>query len=663
MFLNLLYSLRYAQRAKAITNAVKQNVVARSLSSTESLAMQRENKQLKSQITDLMKTLNELKASMLSNNCQKEEKDASEMKENMAEVETREEAKKENEGNPLQRDIFLETFNKDDGVDDDLLSVDVDDASSLCDFSIASSITMLEDSMTIAGDSIDDIEIAERRELVERLEGESSNLQEQIDCLSKNVMATNAELQEATSQKLEVEANLKKMMATQQRIQNEVDSMKHQIRILNTERIELLDEIEEKQELSAVIALLNKEQDARRCVEEEMKAQLTIIAECDALRTKFAKLQTDMKGLKKALECMTSENKSLKKELRGKENKTLGATVERKPLSDVLGECNTNVVGGNSAFPGGTKENEAVGSSTVNSDHRAIRIHAAKMLWFANKSVEKRHNFGDESAVSSIASDQSMDSTKYLDPAETSVTSVESKSSKKSLKKKLGLSKLSRKSRRKSKLPPTGMPAKDSQAKETINGRPIDASVSAATKGNDSEICTCTSPIFGENAEEMEFYLPRLTNSLCTCGKIVQEDLSIKGGDYFALENILRPWQVKFLATQGITTVKELVRLNNYQREQVCRAMKKYRKTIVSNKPVKTQACGVALHVWIKTCSTALKNEQEGGPTMPAFLDISFCSRDDSRSISTIGNGSLDSGDSSYLALSQTMASPVGQIR
>jgi len=658
-------TLRYAQRAKAITNAVKQNVVARSLSSTESLAMQRENKHLKNQVADLMKTLNEIKASMLITTAsdKEERRNAVEIEGTLVEEEKCKEPMDENKESLLQSDIFLETFNQDDGVDDDLLSVDVDDASSLCDFSIASSITMLDDSMTITDDFVDG-EVAEKRELLERLDDESSKLQEQIDSLSKQVTATKEELQEASAQKLEAEANVKEMTATQQRIQFEMDSMKHQIRVLTNERKDLLDEIEERQELSAVIALLNEEQDARRRAEEKISSLRGKHVECDALRSKLTKIETDMVGLKNALECMAKENESLKKELREKENKKpcTKPNVERKSLSNnVLGEHNTNIVCKDQNAPPNVKK-DGLESRSENSEHRAIRIHAAKMLWFANKSVEKRHNFGDMSAVSSIASNQSMDSANYVDSAENSLASIESsntKSSKKSLKKKLGLSKLSRKSRRKNRLPPTGMPdsnvdvpARDAQVKETIEGSAIDSTVVAAavTEGNENDICTCTSPIFGENAEEMEFYLPKLTNSLCTCGKVVQEDdLSIKGGDYFALENILRPWQVAFLSTQGITTVKDLVGLDNAQRENVCKAMKKYRKTIARSKPIKTQACGVALHVWIKTCSTALTNEKEGGPAMPNFLDISFCSRDDS--ISTIGNGSLHSG---YSAKSQT---------
>ena len=297
------------------------------------------------------------------------------------------------------------------------------------------------------------------------------------------------------------------------------------------------------------------------------------------------------------------------------------------------------------------------------------------MLWFANKSVEnKQHKFGDMSAVSSIASSQSVDSTNYLDSAENSIASFESsntKSSKKSmskkLKTKLGLSKGSKKSKA-NRLPPSGMPKpggilpRDSQqAKITMDGLIAGAAMAQAIgeeMGN--EICTCTSPIFGENAKEMEFYLPKISDSACTCGKGMPEDLSIKGGDYFALENILRPWQVEFLATVGIKSAKELINVSEAQKGSIYSAMKRYRKRIAADagKPVKTQHCAVALHIWIKTCKTALKNELEGtGPDLPCFLDISVCSRSD-ESVSTIGNGSVNSVNLSVAGRNNNLLPP-----
>ena len=672
-------TLRYAQRAKSITNAVRQNVVARSLSSTESLAMQKENKLLKTQIADLMKALNEMKMNMMSKSeIEEGEKDGTKTTEaeptNTGGEDTDAEAKSETAteeaageaAEPAQQnndDIFLDTFNQDDGVDDDLLSVDIDEASSFCDYSIASSITMLDDS--IADDSFD-VDITEKRELVERLEGESAKLQEQVDSLSKEVTETNGQLQEAKDKKLDLEANVNEMTATQNRIQYEMDSMKHQIKVLTNERKEILEEIEEIQELGAVITLLNEEQDTRRQAEADVdrlnKEASANASECKDLRKKLAKMEADMESLKKALEVMSKENANLKKELELRDQEP-SATLAVPPMSNVLADRSTN--GENNSGSGAdAKEKSGADAVSVSSEHRKIRIHAAKMLWFANKSVEnKQHKFGDMSAVSSIASNQSMDSTNYLDSADNSIASIESsntKSSKKSiskkLKKKLGLSK-GKKKNKSNKLPPSGMPKpdgilpRDSQqtGKTTIDGLIAGAAIAQAIgeemeAGN--EICTCTTPIFGENAKEMEFYLPKIGDSACTCGKGMPEDPSIKGGDYFALENILRPWQVAFLATVGIKSAKELINLSETRKGRVCSAMKQYRKKIAadSGKPVRTQHCAVALHIWIKTCKTALKNEYDGGCNLPNFLDISFCnSRGDESSVSTIGNGSVNS--------------------
>ena len=663
-------TLRYAQRAKAITNAVKPNVLARSLSATESLAMQRENKFLKTQVADLMKALNEMEMSMNSTGrpevVQAEEVESDTVESAHAEAtsasieDTGGEAEN---GTPVEEkvdetvpshqktdDIFLDTFNQDDSVDDDLLSFDIDDASSFCDYSIASSITMFDDS--IADDSID-VDIEEKREVVERLEGESAKLQEQVKSLSKQVAETNDQFQEANDKKFELEA-------THHRIQYEMDSLNHQIKVLTNERKEILNEIEEIQELGAVITLLNEEQDTRRRAESDVerlnKEAAAHATDCNDLRKKLAKMETDMESLKKALEIMSKENTNLKKGIELRDQKTSVAP------SNVLADRSTNV-GNNSDNKNAStcmKEKSRSDAGSVGSEHRKIRIHAAKMLWFANKSVEKQHKFGDMSVVSSIASNQSMESTKYLDSADNSIASIESsytKSSKKSmskkLKTKLGLSKGGKKSKVSNKLPPSGMPKpsgilpRDSQqAKITMDGLIAGAAMAQAIgeeMGN--EICTCTSPVFGENAKEMEFYLPKISDSACTCGKGVPEDLSIKGGDYFALENILRPWQVEFLATVGIKSAKELISVSEARKGSIYSAMKRYRKRIAADagKPVKTQHCAVALHIWIKTCKTALKNEFEGtGPDLPCFLDISVCSRGD-ESVSTIGNGSVNS--------------------
>ena len=349
-------------------------------------------------------------------------------------------------------------------------------------------------------------------------------------------------------------------------------------------------------------------------------------------------------------------------------------------MSNALADRSTNVENNNISSGADTKEKSGADAGSVSSEHRKIRIHAAKMLWFANKSVEnKQHKFGDMSAVSSIASNQSMDSTNYLDSADNSIASIESsntKSSKKSiskkLKKKLGLSK-GKKKNKTNKLPPSGMPKSDGiiprnsqqTSKTTIDGLIAGAAIAQAVgeemeAGN--EICTCTTPIFGENAKEMEFYLPKIGDSACTCGKGMPEDLSIKEGDYFALENILRPWQVAFLATVGIKSAKELINLSEARKGSVCSAMKQYRKKIAadSGKPVKTQHCAVALHIWIKTCKTALKNEYDGSCNLPNFLDISFCnSRGDESSVSTIGNGSVNSLNLSVASRNSNLLPPM----
>ena len=120
-----------------------------------------------------------------------------------------------------------------------------------------------------------------------------------------------------------------------------MDSLKHQIKVLTNERKEILNEIEEIQELGAVITLLNEEQDARRraesdveCLNKEAAARAT---DCNDLRMKLTKMETDMDNLKKALEIMSKENTNLKKEIELRDQKTLVAP------SNVLADRSTNV--------------------------------------------------------------------------------------------------------------------------------------------------------------------------------------------------------------------------------------------------------------------------------------------------------------------------------
>jgi hypothetical protein len=611
-------TLRYAQRAKQIINTVKPNVVSRSRAS-ESIAIKRENDIMKKQVADLMKRLGELKESVAMREVLFPDEVKDENEENKSQTENTvpcnengnvpsTEVNTKQEDSDSTNPCFFDAFNLKDGVYDDFQSKDTFEESSICNFSAASSITMLDDSYC---DTLD-MDVTEKKEVLQRLEEESSQMHKHLEVMADQLEEALKRLREATLQKADIEDGVKEMEVTKQRIKIEIDTLRNQIRVLTDERKELLEDVEEEQELVQVISLLNGEQDARRKAEEELiKAQGEVAsssAERDVLRNKVGEIEAEVDKLKSQLKAMAEENKNLKKEL------SFNASEKEKSV-DLVPPA------------------EILKAEATKSEQRAIRQHANKLLFWANKSVEENHSFSDISTI--------------LDSADTSVASGNSRMSK------FSISKLTRKGKGRDKrkgkdkkmfkqLPPLpkAPTVKSSQPKETIDG-PCASDTSLS--GLPDEVCTCSN-VFGRNKDEMEFFLPRLTNSLCTCGKMAKEDES-RIGEPSSLENILHSWQTNFLSTVGILDVEELSSVEDDRRHAIAKAMKAFRRVHYPKMPVKTKACAVALHVWIKTAKVYKKTvdefDEKTSLPMPNFLDISFASRDDS--ISTIGCRSFQS--------------------
>ena len=105
----------------------------------------------------------------------------------------------------------------------------------------------------------------------------------------------------------------------------------------------------------------------------------------------------------------------------------------------------------------------------------------------------------------------------------------------------------------------------------------------------------------------------------------------------------LRPWQVAFLSSVGITTTTDLVNGQRYNSKQLARRMKAWRRA-KSMKPARTKSCNIALHIWSKTAATAIQTNDRKSlleESKPIFMEID-CGRDDDdislNSVSTIGN-------------------------
>jgi hypothetical protein len=144
--------------------------------------------------------------------------------------------------------------------------------------------------------------------------------------------------------------------------------------------------------------------------------------------------------------------------------------------------------------------------------------------------------------------------------------------------------------------------------------------------------CPCQTSVLSCDPQHVDFYLPKL-GVMCSCGRR-QETVVLKG-DPCHLVNILRQWQVQFLASVGIETASDLINAFQKQSKGLAKSMRKWRKdhNMLS---VKIQSCMVALRIWSRTCVAVIKAvEENGNGARPDFLDISLIS--DSRTVSTLG--------------------------
>ena len=118
--------------------------------------------------------------------------------------------------------------------------------------------------------------------------------------------------------------------------------------------------------------------------------------------------------------------------------------------------------------------------------------------------------------------------------------------------------------------------------------------------------CNCSQSIFSGNNELIDFYLP-LMGMACTCGNSKQSKQLRNPEEPTSLENILRPWQVDFLAAFGISRGDQLVKAHHRSAKALANAMRKYRKKI-DLPPFRTKSCGMALAIWAKTSKAFVRS-------------------------------------------------------
>jgi hypothetical protein len=87
--------------------------------------------------------------------------------------------------------------------------------------------------------------------------------------------------------------------------------------------------------------------------------------------------------------------------------------------------------------------------------------------------------------------------------------------------------------------------------------------------------CNCSASVFSGNDDMVDFFLP-LMGAACTCTK--KPFGLINPEEPTSLVNILRPWQVEFLAGFGIYRGEELVKANHRSASALANALRQYRK-------------------------------------------------------------------------------------
>lgn len=150
------------------------------------------------------------------------------------------------------------------------------------------------------------------------------------------------------------------------------------------------------------------------------------------------------------------------------------------------------------------------------------------------------------------------------------------------------------------KLSPRDEPSCQSSCLSHQNGQRIPpTTVSQGTDESDAEFANDSSSDYSMNQDDdrVELLMPRFDATFV-------DETQTKGvSDPSSLENILRPWQVSFLSSAGITTCEELVEAKQSREEVLVKKMRRWRRKH-RMRSFKRKQCALALHVWSRACSS-----------------------------------------------------------
>lgn len=143
-------------------------------------------------------------------------------------------------------------------------------------------------------------------------------------------------------------------------------------------------------------------------------------------------------------------------------------------------------------------------------------------------------------------------------------------------------------------------PWREDVMKRRVSGFSDCSVVSASDEGP----CQCSSSVFSGNDELIDFFLPQM-GMACNCGKRVMGLRTPE--EPTSLENILRPWQVIFLAAFGIHRGDQLVKAHHRSAKALANALRQYRRKHGMT-PFRTKSCGMALQIWSKTSKAYVRS-------------------------------------------------------
>lgn len=170
---------------------------------------------------------------------------------------------------------------------------------------------------------------------------------------------------------------------------------------------------------------------------------------------------------------------------------------------------------------------------------------------------------------------------------------------------------------------------------------------SSSNKAEQCE-CTCSDSIFSGNAAHVDFFLPRLGLACkCTEPRVETIEKLFSEDDPSSLCHILRPWQVNFLKSMGITTVEQLILERKQYSRRLAKAMIQWRAD-KKMKPAKLKSCFVALHIWTQTAKVTMRTKRrcqisEGKSS--SIVENCVTSTSDSASISTLASTTMSDSD------------------